>query len=184
WVRIQLRMTSNCSGRVELFADFGDGFHVSECLQRIDCRGSATLDQVIRLPRPVRGIRFDPLDTAGDFRVIRLRMQPVSFVEAVRLAGDRKWRQWKGILGTSDAAYQMTEQDLVYQAWRQRHAVTEVDRAPLRAEATALTNAPLISVLVPADDDRGLERSLKSVLGQTYPHWQICIASPTGRLGP
>src|SRR5204863_9118578 len=101
------------------------------------CRGSATLDQVIRLPRPVRGIRFDPLDTVGDFRVVQLRMQPVSFVEGLRLAGGRKWRQWKGILRTSDAAYQTTEQDLVYQAWRQRHALTEVDRARLRAEATA-----------------------------------------------
>src|SRR5581483_6944988 len=50
WVRIQLELTTDRAGRVAFLADYGDGFHPSECLQRLDCRGVVRFDQLVHLP--------------------------------------------------------------------------------------------------------------------------------------
>src|SRR5690606_18132504 len=50
--------------------------------------------------------------------------------------------------------------------------------AAMRAEAEALPRKPLISVVMPVYNapERLLREAIESVLAQTYPHWEFCIA--------
>lgn len=178
-VRLQLEMTSSTWGQSILLADFGDGFCASECLQRIDCRGSIKLDLVLRLPRPVRGFRFDPLDSRGDFQLQRLRIQPISWRDQLRSFLVELWRAQRTSSRTR-VDFRIAEHD-AYEEWRDRHALTDVDRNHIRAVAAATTSpsVPLISVLLPLLETTvsAAQVSIASVLGQLTPHWQLCIAA-------
>jgi GT2 family glycosyltransferase len=78
WVRIRLRMTSTARGKLEIYADSGGGFVPGSCIERAEVWDEVAKDFFVRLPGPVRAIRFDPLDTAGEFRLLEFRVDPVS----------------------------------------------------------------------------------------------------------
>ncbi len=65
-----------------------------------------------------------------------------------------------------------------YEIWRRRHALTDADRQRLRVEAGAMIDPPLISVIMPVYNVAVdyLRLAVDSVLRQTYPHWELCIA--------
>lgn len=65
-----------------------------------------------------------------------------------------------------------------YGAWVRDNALTAADRHRLQQELDALDDQPLISILVPVYDTqpRYLRECLDSVLSQTYPNWELCIA--------
>src|SRR5262249_41592475 len=69
--------------------------------------------------------------------------------------------------------------DADYEAWRRRRELTAADRERLRAEAAAMPHPPRLSVLLPVADeaDLSLRHTLESVLRQTYPHWEMCVAA-------
>lgn len=70
-------------------------------------------------------------------------------------------------------------------AWQryQQHLHTEV-LPVLRAEVAAMTQPPVIALLVPTynTDADMLQAMLDSVLAQIYPHWQLCIADDASTL--
>ncbi|ACA14886.1 glycosyl transferase family 2 [Methylobacterium sp. 4-46] len=66
-----------------------------------------------------------------------------------------------------------------YDTWvRCFDTLSEADRARIRAEAGAMTDPPLISVVMPVYNPapKVLEDALRSVRAQLYPHWELCIA--------
>lgn len=65
-----------------------------------------------------------------------------------------------------------------YAAWVENRRLTDADRERLRAEAERMADPPVISVLVPTYNTPAdlLRKCLDSVLRQTYPHWQLCVA--------
>jgi hypothetical protein len=67
----------------------------------------------------------------------------------------------------------------VYRDWiAQYDALSEDDRARIRAHVDAMPAKPLISVVLPVYDPepKFLDAAIRSVLGQLYPHWELCIA--------
>ena len=63
-----------------------------------------------------------------------------------------------------------------YEQWRQRRRLTEADRQRMRAEAAAMKDPPLVSVLMPVTPEPYLRLAIESVLRQTYPYWELCVA--------
>lgn len=66
-----------------------------------------------------------------------------------------------------------------YQRWIQAcDRLTEEDRRGIRDHIQRLERAPLISVLMPTYNtpERWLRKAIDSVLGQLYPHIELCIA--------
>jgi glycosyltransferase involved in cell wall biosynthesis len=89
-------------------------------------------------------------------------------------------RVFRGLQGT-----EMAEQDRRvrkvtddYEAWRQRRRLTDADRERMRADAAAMADAPRLSVIMPVYNtpEAFLRRAIDSVLSQTYPFWELCIA--------
>jgi GT2 family glycosyltransferase len=68
--------------------------------------------------------------------------------------------------------------DAAYSRWRENRTLSDADRTRLRDEAASLADPPLISVLVPVHNtpEPLLRACIESVLRQTYPHWQLCLA--------
>jgi glycosyltransferase involved in cell wall biosynthesis len=90
WLRIRLRMASDVVGRFGLYvlpaADVGS----PECLERSEVLGWLERELYVRLPRPALGVRFDPLDRAGGFRLEQFEVTHVPGPAAAWLALRRK----------------------------------------------------------------------------------------------
>jgi GT2 family glycosyltransferase len=80
--------------------------------------------------------------------------------------------------GPSAAAPPHYDAHAAYQAWRVKRRLTDTDRLRLRAQAAAMTSTPCISILLASTSgsERYLRLTVESVLRQTYPHWELCIA--------
>src|SRR5205823_2824443 len=170
---VRLRMSSPVWGRVEFFADSGGGFSGAECFERVDCRGTLALDVFAHFPRPVRAVRFDPLDRAGEFRLDSFRVEPVPrprlFLHGLR-------RRWQSGAGLPRSSYQRpggSNIDATYEAWRHGKRLTDAERTRLRAGATT----PLISILLPVGRGSAADvrRSVASVNGQIGGRWDLHV---------
>ena len=66
----------------------------------------------------------------------------------------------------------------VYQRWIKANEPKKAALRRQRADAQALPRQPLITILTPVynPDPRVLEDTLRSVIAQTYPNWEMCLA--------
>ncbi len=74
-------------------------------------------------------------------------------------------------------------EDICYQKWRRRHALTEADLKAMRAEVLEFDYRPLVSVVTPVFnvDAVLLRRAVESVRKQAYSNWELCIADDCSR---
>src|SRR5690606_16080340 len=102
----------------------------------------------------------------------------------------------RGLSGAVDALYRDYRRRLLpedvgeYAGWVARFdtlGTGQMEQLRTRAARLASAGAPLISIVVPTYNtpERWLRRCIESVIGQVYPHWQLCIAddaSPDARV--
>ncbi len=65
--------------------------------------------------------------------------------------------------------------------WLSRHLPSETDLKNYRQQGEALIKRPIFSIVIPVYNPKinHFEAALNSILAQTYPHWEVCLA---GRL--
>jgi GT2 family glycosyltransferase len=178
WYRIQFRMACDFRARLEIFADTGHGLDTAECIERMNVRGPVTRDFFVNIPRPVFGFRFDPVDTAGAFRLEKLRMEPVSrasvawqaLTAAMRSAGCNratvtalsrqatlmargqvkrlKQNLLENLSGPSLLAPPSYDPVAAYAAWRRRRQPIPADRLRMRSAVAVMSQTPLISMIM------------------------------------
>jgi O-antigen biosynthesis protein len=77
------------------------------------------------------------------------------------------------------ASEQFEDSPEAYARWIERYdTIDDAKRDALRAQASALSKQPLISILVPTynSDIALLREMIESVQAQVYSHWELCIA--------
>jgi glycosyltransferase involved in cell wall biosynthesis len=209
WVRFRVRMTTKVWGHFEIYVDGGSSFLPAGCIERRFFRDNLDVEFFVHLPSPVRALRFDPLDSDGEFQIHTFNVEPLSrprvFWHAIwgklqKLREVQRTRSGlrKGLSlllhgqldtfadkllnGLDRPALlvpgQFETTNEVYEAWRERRRLTDAHREQMRAETAAMTKPPLISVLMPVYNvpETYLRLAIESVLRQTYPHWELCIA--------
>ncbi|MER2253406.1 glycosyltransferase family 2 protein [Methylorubrum podarium] len=143
-----------------------------------------------RLPPDVAALRLTALSRTDPFRLQDLTITRRGRLGIVARAGRRQpgltaravyWRllglklRARGLIGQALAHRSETG----YAAWIARFdRLTAAERARIRAEIAGWEAPPLISVLMPVHDPdpRVLEAAIRSVRGQLYPVWELCIA--------
>lgn len=65
-----------------------------------------------------------------------------------------------------------------YKRWVEANAITGAMRAEMRGQMDGFAVKPLISIVLPVYnvDEKYLRACIESVIGQIYPHWELCIA--------
>jgi len=179
WARIRLRMTSSVRGRWELYADTGHGFRMIDCIERADIGNEAELNFHVRFDAPVRAMRFDPLDRAGEFRIESLQVEPVPAPHALVRAIAAKvsllrqhgligrcairglgllargeigvfWHKlFRGLQAPTIAGPDFANLNADYQVWRRQHRLTMPDRRQIANTVAAMADPPRLSVLLP-----------------------------------
>ena len=188
-----------------LYPDYGRGGNEGAMIPLGEPDSQGWIDVLLVLEQPTRALRFDPTMRRARFSLDRLRLERLSRFSALfymlsRIAGfgDR------GHLRAGAAALARFTADLrrhslsnatrelfqryrdcavrnqtSYPSWVDRYdSFSELELASLRQRAAALVDGPLISILVPVyqTPEPWLRKCVDSVLAQTYPKWELCIA--------
>lgn len=187
---------------VRLYLDTGKGFSEEESVF-LPLKSGRKTKRMFYVSKPLKAIRFDPMEQEGHFSLSHLRIAWLSpwFAHdrlASRLANmHHHWREWnrsrilpelkrhadaKGqhwrdmALAQYEATFERYTSRLDYRQWLKKQEPLSAEGVQPRLEK--LSSSPLISVLVPVYNPPldWLRECLDSVQAQLYPHWQLCIA--------
>jgi GT2 family glycosyltransferase len=112
-----------------------------------------------------------------------VRLGPLAALR--RLARDPR-RLWAEV---SSAGIDPFRLDRQYQVWLAQHALTPARRQAIRDEIESFAYRPVVSLVMPVFNvkEEWLRGAVESVLGQLYPHWELCLvddASTAPHIGP
>ena len=209
WVILSWRVTASL-GRLEplLYVDRGRGFREQDRMTLPFPRTGASR-AILHLPRRVSGLRLDPMDYWGRFRIgeisflevgiaplalllawdvmvanrfapLRLLRLALAGLRVLRHQGVEEWKQW--LLGEGRGAALARPSE--YERWIQVHdELSNADRMRISQHVKRLESKPLISVVVVGEDasPEEMRRTIESVRRQLYPGWELCI--PRGENG-
>jgi GT2 family glycosyltransferase len=202
WARLRATIHSSVASRAVVYFDTGSGFHQEEHLVLGRVAGETVIDRMVPLRRPTYLIRFDAVQAGCEWRVEQFSLEPMSMLafNAMAVLGNARKMIFGGgshrpsillglkILFTGDfkkfhgqlvSNVESTTAYTNYDLWRKRHALTDADRDRMRAKAAEWGDAaPLISVILPVYNvaEPYLRACIESVVRQTYPKWELCIA--------
>ncbi|WP_244473842.1 glycosyltransferase family 2 protein [Methylobacterium sp. Leaf112] len=213
WVRIRADLAP--LGRTKLvpllYVDDGKGFRESLTIPLE--RGEAGIDNLVRLPRRVRGLRLDPLSGAGGFTLGHVTFDhlgvPAAYAEIIRRlvarlpAAERPLPRlvarvvelirrrparalWRDFLDSAKPRPVPAS----YAAWIEAvETPSRLSVPAMRAAVTGFGFAPRISIVMPVYDTPKvwLEAAIASVRAQAYENWELCLCddnSPSAHVWP
>ena len=209
WVIIKISIES-LDGRMLrpcLYIDDGAGYR-EETKEFLPISNKNGLRHIIELPSKVCSLRFDPTDAPCSFRLGKATIRPVGRFEwwvqlsflllKQRLSEGRRpldlakngvflvrQRRFGFIRARLLQAYRDARRTGSYASWiritepQLLNALPQATIARLRNE-----KRPLISVLISTYNtpENFLRAAIESVLNQSYPHWELCIADDASSL--
>ena len=200
WVLLDgclIRRGSDCAAK--LYYDIGNGFNEKHAIAPpITLKG--TIHELIWLPANIKALRWQAMNSAGEFEQSPLTLRKVSSIERVarmirrvvpmlwahplekrRKIGLTFWRMIFDLRGAYEAAGKLR----AYAPPPEYGArigddggLTNDDRIAIRRHIRALAQTPLISVLMPVYNPniQHLREAIDSVRRQLYEKWELCVA--------
>jgi len=188
-----------------LYPDYGEGLSEHTRIELPEPGPDGRIDGVIVVARPLRYLRFDPTVHRARFRIEGMSFQRLGRLKTLwyLLAGIQEttrclfWEESlagafdflrcaaRGRLGEGASRLHARYQRLKRQSLRgyAQWAALFDGSSPARAEYSRqrcdkLPETPRISIVLPVYNPplRFLRECLDSVVRQTYPHWELCIA--------
>lgn len=176
----------------KLYLDFSGGFSKKDAIQLPINKKQPVAGRVVRIAEPPVGMRFDPQTAAGNFEIRGLSIVPIPEASARRWMSEfllKNDPNDSSALGLSlDELFAKYEAALLrgdphrlkYREWID---LVEKPSLPTAAEVQSLfaemgERAPTFSIITPVynTSEPYLRACIESVLQQSYPHWQLCLA--------
>jgi glycosyltransferase involved in cell wall biosynthesis len=200
WVLLDGRLIRRGSDfAAKLYYDRGNGFSEKDAVAPpVTLKG--TIHELIWLPPGIRGLRWQTMNSAGEFEQSPLTLRKVAPIERVarmvrrivpmlwmhplekrRKIGLTFWRMILDLRGAYEAAGKLRAYapppdygELV----GHEAGLTENDRIAIRRHIRTLATTPLISVVMPVYNPNieHLRDAIESVTRQLYEKWELCIA--------
>lgn len=191
WYLLELKLQlPQVRAFARLYPDFGNGESEAEAFG-LPLRSGKAYKRLIYLRAPAR-LRFDPLEAAGEFRIAHfslLRISPAYAASRIQMKLAHNHPRYRdGMPPDANAPalwadycqlFERRKEALIsYAEWIE--AVEKPRWQALAAEAAALDQArpASFSIILPVynTEPAHLRECLDSVLAQSYPHWELCIA--------
>lgn len=182
--------------RARFYVDYGAGESQKDLFGLV-IRSGKLAKRLIYLKEAAR-LRFDPLEHAGEFRLLHFRLSKVSARFALsrirrKLANLHPRYRADGDLSASNNTAFDEHVWADYNALFESHAPhalsyanwirsVEIPQIPSREsqlqDMQQWASRPLFSIILPTYNppEAHLRACLDSVLDQTYPHWELCVA--------
>lgn len=201
WYRIVFCISCEGDGRAAFYFNYGHGFNEKDSV-KIPFSPRNVFVRYVHVRDDCVGIRFDPFEHKGWFSIDHLSIQKLESgdphalmvsqmlaaaeSESVdRLSLEFSSRAARGgnefeefVLVQYNALFEKSGA-LSYDEWMSRvERWTLPDESDVKAILAAAADRPLVSVIVPVynTEEKYLRACLDSVLAQSYPDWELCIA--------
>lgn len=204
WYIIELRVRLNINfGNAKLYLDYGAGYHETSSVTLPFTNGQ-DIKRLYYLDTTPHKIRFDPLETAAEFSVERLHFVPVKAATAYRCmlkhlhtyqsrAEDSSTKNILRDLRTHAKTTKTSVKEVLYRRYNESYLDNSIgyeqwigtmestaspDFANIEIMKKTFLHHLIISVIVPTYNTAEifLRRAIESVLAQSYPSWELCIA--------
>lgn len=202
WFCLEAKLTRHNGNRIaKLFYALGNGSNESDYIS-IPTNRRGTIREVFFLPKGIQAIRWQPMEASGLFQQSPLIIHKISWLEsycrrAWRVIGDL-WKHrhlkrenrnsitWLSLYTNISKAYAWTAQlrlnkspVLSYEDFIQRNdTITLDDIRAIKRQIPQLPLKPTFSIVMPVYNPpiSFFREALDSIIEQTYPHWQLCLA--------
>lgn len=190
------------SAAVKLYFDLGNGFEEESSIYLPLKLGRIT-KRLFWMPWGVKAIRFDPMESEGLFTIRHLRfvwLTPWFAHDRLAQRLTRMHHRWRGrekrevvpslkqqayekgvhwrtlAMAQYNATFERMSAGKSYQEWLDNQVLPS--REEVQQFLTKVEYQPLISIVVPVYNPSPelLSACIDSVIAQSYPHWQLCLA--------
>jgi len=206
WNMIELALDHSESGAAARFYfDTGNGFSEEESIF-LPLRSGRISKRICYLPAALKAIRVDPLETKGRFSIRHFRFawlapwfaqdrlahrlanmhhlyreqQKKDVLRSIKAQARASNIDWKSVaLARYDETFVKRCATRGYGDWIENVELPRLpDDVAVSAALEQLASQPVISVVLPVHEtgERFLRQCIESVISQSYPHWQLCIA--------
>jgi glycosyltransferase involved in cell wall biosynthesis len=206
WYRIDIIIDSSEEKNLaRIYLDYGNGYSENNTL-RLPYQKNILTTRVFHTDKPIKNVRFDPKEAKGRFTIKALQWRNIKPEQATRLMVSQLAWQNKNheyieesrllrelnieaqyncvelndlIASKYEGLFEHIAEPIDYKRWI---ADMESPTIPTGEEAAlAVINfnrKPLISIIVPTynTDEQYLRECIESVISQSYPKWELCIA--------
>ena len=215
WYMVEMQInTESDQENARFYFDFGDGLNECDSFN-LPVKSENISKRVCHFREAPKAIRFDPQEREGQFslqhlKFIKLTERSASseMLETINLVHEEFQDQGlKSIQNTLEQranqqkkaasdlllefyghCFKVDQGQVLYSDWiKNVEAPRFKDRSAIEAEIQAFERKPVISVVMPTynTDERLLRACIDSIMNQSYPHWEFCIAddnSPDARV--
>jgi O-antigen biosynthesis protein len=201
WVLIKVSMHgSDESLAPKLYYDAGRGMSEDTAVT-LSIGPHGPLHELVKLPRGIRSMRWDPMDGVGEFiqgPILISRVGPVARFRLWKAMSQNDPSKPKGVgafirrmMSRQERLYKEVSQLKSriaagsYQTWTKTHRLREADKMAINQHIADLAWRPLISVLMPVYNTPAdiLREAINSVQAQLYPYWELCVADDASDSG-
>ncbi|WP_420564496.1 glycosyltransferase [Thalassobaculum sp.] len=190
WVELTYGIKADRLAAPSLFADTGSGTAEID-RKRLPVTDGNNVTCFVRLPDDVKGLRLDPISWKGRFEMGPIRAREITRLELLRVLATNAYAQEGirpivgnlrrgGVQGLKEYLIKKLPKPIeTYDDWRDLfYALTDSDRAAIRAHVGRMENKPVFSVVMPTYETPPalLEKAVESVKAQLYDAWELCIA--------
>lgn len=203
WQMLEISLNHNQpTASVRIYLDFGEGF-IEEQSVYLPIKPGRVTKRLFYVPRMLRALRFDPMEHRGQFTIAHMRivwlmpwfahdrlvhrlvnmhyrwrlLSKSEILPALKSEARKTGRHWRDLaLSYYEATFERFTMERYYQRWvESRH---ELSGSDIHRALENIHFQPLISILLPVYDahPERLQECINSVLAQSYPHWELCIA--------
>src|SRR5579883_1027034 len=186
------------AGTWQIYYDSGGGRETNSRAFYYD-QNRISVRHVMSLRGPIYAIRVDPTDFPCEFVVDQFELLAMRLAWGLpKLIAQRLvCRREQGVLGQSIKEFLISlatlrprrairalfgphalSQRQLYQRWIETRKITTTRRQKFLAKLGEFNRVPVFSIIMPTFNSPAefLERAIRSVTNQIYPHWELCIA--------
>lgn len=201
----QFNLTINFSGKqglAKFYLNTGNGFNETETVT-LPYKKSIATSRLFYLESPLIALRFDPLEKVAEFSISQFEITQIrdSQIELALLTRiqqehhnycDMDLTEMKSSIASESGGLSIhrlmelyndtfifSQPSLDYEEWIDTFETPSLpDQAEVTKLLAAMAKPPVISVVMPVYNPAEiyLRACLDSVLAQSYPHWELCIA--------
>lgn len=195
--------TSNTKNLAKFYIDYGSGFSEENAIY-LEYKNNKLSKKIFKLSSTVKSIRFDPTEVNERFQIVHLLIHRLEENIAYNYLTRQIWIAKKNAnsleeikktckeesedknLPLIDSAFylhsklnEFLSKDQIYHDWIEdieKHTLP--DRNLVKTIIDDFKYKPKISIIIPTynTDDKYLRECIDSVLSQSYPYWELCIA--------
>lgn len=190
WLQIDIQLENN-NHRIKskLYLDYGNGFNEQDTLA-LNLTSDEPKGRVVYIAQPLTQLRFDPKEMAGSFLLKEFSISAVNPLlikeQLTQYLQDNNVEleqlddhNLQSLYQEYDRLFNVSSQAISYQDWIRLVETPDLPTAKtLTKQINQFKNKPLFSIVMPTynTQDKFLRLCIDSVLNQSYPHWELCIA--------